>query len=103
MDTIARLPHKFTKDKKDKRYCTVYESLEQSFKEVNLIKNGKIKPKKWRELIDEFKENKGQIEMQYEVIPTPRFEKDLKKLGRKNRSIGNDLEPVLEGLEERKI
>lgn len=58
MDTIARLTHKFTKDKKDKRYCTIYESLEQSFKEVNLIKEGKIKPKKWRELLKEVKENK---------------------------------------------
>ena len=41
--------------------------------------------------------------MQYEVIPTPRFEKDLKKLGKKNRNIDDDLEPVLEDLEERKI
>lgn len=58
MDTIARLTHRLTKDKDDKRYCTVYESLEESFKEVNLIKKGKIKPKKWRELLREIKENK---------------------------------------------
>lgn len=37
--------------------------------------------------------------MQYEVIPTPRFEKDLKRLGKKNRNIGEDLKPVLEELE----
>lgn len=41
--------------------------------------------------------------MQYEVIPTPKFEKDLKKLVKKDRGIGNDLEPVLEELEERKV
>lgn len=41
--------------------------------------------------------------MQYEVIPTPKFEKDLKRLGKKNRNIGNDIEPVLEELEERKV
>ena len=58
MDTIARLTHRLTKDKDDKRYCTVYESLEESFKEVNLIKKGEIKPKKWRELLREIKENK---------------------------------------------
>lgn len=41
--------------------------------------------------------------MQYKVIPTPRFEKDLKKLGKKNKSISDDLKPVLEDLEERKF
>lgn len=41
--------------------------------------------------------------MQYEVIPTPKFEKDLKKLGKKDRGIGEDLEPVLEDLEKRGI
>lgn len=37
--------------------------------------------------------------MQYEVIPTPKFEKDLKKLGKKNRGIAEDIEPVLEDME----
>ena len=37
--------------------------------------------------------------MQYEVILTPKFEKDLKKLGKKNRGIAEDLEPVLEDME----
>lgn len=59
MDTIARLTHKLTKDKKDKRYCTVYESLEESLKEVKLIKEGKIKPKTWDELYEELKHNEG--------------------------------------------
>lgn len=39
--------------------------------------------------------------MQYEVISTPRFVKDLKRLGKKNRDIGEDIEPILENLEER--
>lgn len=38
--------------------------------------------------------------MQYEVIPTPKFAKDLKRIGKKDRGIGNDIEPILEGLEE---
>lgn len=38
--------------------------------------------------------------MQYTVIPTPKFEKDLKKLGKKDRGIADDIEPVLEGLEQ---
>lgn len=41
--------------------------------------------------------------MQYNVIPTPRFEKELKKLGKKNKNIDEDIRPVLEELEERKI
>lgn len=59
MDTIARLTRNITKDKKDKRYCTVYESLEQSLQEVKLIKEGKIKPKTWDELYEELKHNEG--------------------------------------------
>jgi len=38
--------------------------------------------------------------MQYEVIPTPKFEKDLKKLSKKNRNIKSDIKPVLEELED---
>ncbi len=41
--------------------------------------------------------------MQYNVIPTPRFEKDLKKLCKKNKNIDADVEPVLEQLEKRKL
>lgn len=41
--------------------------------------------------------------MQYEVIPTPKFEKDLKKLGKKNKDIVDDIEPVLENLEHGKF
>lgn len=38
--------------------------------------------------------------MQFEVIPTPQFEKDLKKIAKKNRNVGNDIKPVLEDLEK---
>lgn len=57
MEAIARLKGKFTKEKAPKRYCSVYESLEQSLKEVKLIKEGKIKPKTWKELLKELKED----------------------------------------------
>ncbi len=49
---------KLTKDKTAQRYCSVYESLEQSLKEVKLIREGKIKPKTWDELYKELKEEK---------------------------------------------
>lgn len=55
MDTVARLTN--TKEKLSKRYCSVYESLEESLKEVKLIKEGKIKPKTWKELLEELKED----------------------------------------------
>lgn len=55
MNTISR---KLTKEKTPQRYCSVYESLEESLKEVKLIKKGKIKPKSWKELFKELKENK---------------------------------------------
>ena len=38
--------------------------------------------------------------MQFEVIPTPKFERDLKKLSKKNRNISDDIYPVLEKLEQ---
>lgn len=57
MNAIAHLTGKFTKEKASKRYCSVYESLEQSLKEVKLIKEGKIKPKTWKELLKELKED----------------------------------------------
>ena len=59
MEAIARLRGKLTKEKAPKRYCSVYESLEESLKEVKLIKEGKDKPKTWDELYEELKNNKG--------------------------------------------
>lgn len=61
MEAIARLTGKLTKDRKcrtQKRDCTVYQSLDESLKEVKLIKEGKIKPKTWRKLLKEVKEDK---------------------------------------------
>lgn len=58
MEAIARLRGKLTKDKTSKRYCSVYESLEESLKEVKLMKEGKIKPKTWDELYEELQNNK---------------------------------------------
>ena len=55
MGTISA---KFTKEKTAQRYCSVYESLEQSLKEVKLIKEGKIKPKSWRDLLNELRADK---------------------------------------------
>lgn len=49
MGTVTRLTN--TKDKTPQRYCSVYESLKQSLKEMNLIRKGKLKAKTW----DEFK------------------------------------------------
>ena len=58
MEAIARLTGKFTKEKAPKRYCSVYESLEESLKEVKLHKEGKIH----LDTLDEYlkkKHNKG--------------------------------------------
>lgn len=55
MSTVTRLTN--TKEKKSQRYCSVYESLEESLKEVKLIKEGKIKPKTWEELLEELKKD----------------------------------------------
>lgn len=54
MNTITRLTQ-HTKDKATKRYCTVYESLRQSLKEVKLHRQGKIKLNTWDEFLEELK------------------------------------------------
>ena len=41
-------------DKPTERYCTVAESLEQSLKEVKLMREGKIPKKTWREYREEW-------------------------------------------------
>ena len=58
MDAIAQKV-KLTKENASKRHCSVYGSLEESLKEVKLIKEGKLKPKTWDELYKELKNNKG--------------------------------------------
>lgn len=54
MNTITRLTQR-TKDKPIKRYCTVYESLRQSLKEVKLHRQGKIKLNTWDEFLENLK------------------------------------------------
>ncbi len=58
MNTVTRYKRQITKEKPNERYCSVYESLEESLKEVKLIREGKIKPKTWDELYKELKEEK---------------------------------------------
>lgn len=58
MGAIARFKGKLTKEKTSKRYCSVYESLEESLKEVKSIKNGKTQPKSWDELYGELRATK---------------------------------------------
>lgn len=53
MNAIARLKNKPTKEKETERYCSVYESLSQSLKEMKLIRQGKLKPKTWEEFKEE--------------------------------------------------
>lgn len=58
MEAIARLAGKLTKDKKskkDKRDCTVYESLDKSLEEVKLHRQGKIKLGTWKDLYNDLK------------------------------------------------
>ncbi|CUU45488.1 hypothetical protein [Clostridium beijerinckii] len=38
------------RDDSEERYCTVAESLEQSLKEMQLIREGKLPKKTWRQL-----------------------------------------------------
>ena len=60
MNTIARLKSRITKDKSE-RYCTVYESLEESLKQVKLHREGKIHLDTWEEYLKKKhdKESKG--------------------------------------------
>lgn len=58
MEAIARLTGKLTKDrkcKKQKRNCTVYQSLDESLKEVKLHKEGKIQLRTWNDLYKDLK------------------------------------------------
>lgn len=52
MNAIARLTSKkTTNDKKSERYCTIYESLENSFKEVKKHKEGTKHLDTWEEYL----------------------------------------------------
>lgn len=56
MNAIARFKGKLTKEKTSKRYCSVYESLDESLKEMQLIRKGKLKAKTWEEFKKELEE-----------------------------------------------
>ena len=49
MSTVTRLTN--TKDKTSERYCSVYESLEESLKQVKLHREGKIHLDTWEEYL----------------------------------------------------
>lgn len=42
------------RDNNEERYCTVAESLEQSLKEMQLIREGKLPKKTWKECMKEW-------------------------------------------------
>lgn len=58
MNAIAHLTGKLTKEKAPKRYCSVYESLKESLKEVKLHREGKIHLDTWDEFLEELNEDK---------------------------------------------
>lgn len=58
MNTVARFRGKITKDKALERYCSVYESLKESLKEVKLHREGKIQLDTWDEYLEK-KHKKG--------------------------------------------
>lgn len=51
MNAIARLTGKLTKENASERYCSVYESLKASLKEVKLHREGKIQLDTWDEYL----------------------------------------------------
>lgn len=51
MNAVVGLKRKIAKDRIEERYCSVYESLEQSLKEVKLHREGKINLDTWDEYI----------------------------------------------------
>lgn len=57
MNTVA--VGKLTKEKTSNRYCTVYESLKESLKEVKLHRQGKIHLDTWEEYLAKKRQNKG--------------------------------------------
>lgn len=58
MNTITHLTGKSTKDKKDERYCSVYESLKESLEEVKLYHEGKIQLDTWDEFVKKIENEK---------------------------------------------
>ena len=54
--SLLRFDMKVAKDKKNKRYCTVEESLIQSFKEMKLMRAGLMPQKPWEQTKAEVEE-----------------------------------------------
>lgn len=54
MKTAIRLKRQYTKED-----YNIYKSLEQSLAEVKLIKEGKIKAKTWREILEEIERDEN--------------------------------------------
>lgn len=59
MNTIAHTG-KIAKEKTAERYCSVYESLKKSLKEVKLHREGKINLDTWDEYLMKKKKDKEQ-------------------------------------------
>lgn len=58
MNAITQLSGKISEKKSNNKY-EIYKSLEESIKEVKLIKAGKIKPKTWDKLYEELKQKEN--------------------------------------------
>ncbi len=58
MNAIAHLTGKLTKEKTTKRYCSVYDSLKESLKEVKLHREGKTHLDTWDEYLAKKHKNK---------------------------------------------
>lgn len=43
----------------NERYCTIQESIIESFKEVKLMREGKLPKKSWRDFMNERKSQEG--------------------------------------------
>ncbi len=43
----------------DERYCTVQESIIESFKEVKLMREGKLPKRSWKDFMNEHKKREG--------------------------------------------
>lgn len=62
----------------DERYCTVQESIIESFKEVKLMREGKLPKKSWKDFMKEHKKREeNEWDMCYTIIPTPKFLQDI--------------------------
>lgn len=48
---------KLTKEKTSNRYCSVYDSLKESIKEVKLHKEGKIHLDSWNDFLKELRKD----------------------------------------------